>query len=143
ACAREGLARARSLGEPPPQHRLAAVAGRDRAGRLRAAVGYQDALRLQGFKLAQGQFAHLSRADDQHRLVAEVVKDLSNVIDGGTGDTDVALADAGLGADALGHSPGMREQRVEQRARGPLGTGSLVSQLDLAGYLALADELAV
>jgi hypothetical protein len=55
----------------------------------------------------------------------------------------VALADAGLGADALGHSPGVREQRVEQRARGPLGTGSLVSQLDLAGYLALADEHAV
>ena len=37
----------------------------------------------------------------------------------------------------------MREQGVEQRARGPPGLGPLVSPLDLAGDLALADEHAV
>jgi hypothetical protein len=55
----------------------------------------------------------------------------------------VALADARLGPDALRHSPGVREQGVEERARGPPGLGALVSPLDLAGDLALADDQAV
>src|SRR5262249_24175630 len=61
----------------------------------------------------------------------------------GAGDTDVAPADAGLGSDTFGHPPGVREQGIEQRTCGLLGPGPLVSRLDLAGDLALADEHAV
>ena len=55
----------------------------------------------------------------------------------------MAPGDAGLGADALGHLPGVLEQGVEQRPGGRPGLGALVSPLDLAGDLALADDQAV
>ena len=98
-----------------PRHRLAAAARRHRRGLLRAAVGHQDALRLQAAQVLQRQLAHLAGADDEDRLVVEVVEHLADVIDGDARHGDVAAGDAGLGADALGDDAGVLEQGVQQR----------------------------
>ena len=70
-------------------------------------------------------------------------KTCADVIDGDAGDRDVALADAGLGADALGDPPGVLEQGVQHGPVGRLAAGQLVGLLHLAGDLALADDQAV
>ena len=93
--------------------------------------------------MAQGQFAHLAGADDEDRLVAEVVEHLAHVIDGDARHGDVSLGDAGLGADAAGDLAGVAEQGVQQRSDGVVSLGLLVRRLDLAGDLALADDQAV
>ena len=71
----------------------------------------------------QRQLAHLAGADDQDRLVVEVVEHLADVIDGDAGDRDVAAGDAGLGADALGDDVGVLEQGVQQRPGGRRAPG--------------------
>ncbi len=93
--------------------------------------------------MLQGQLAHLAGADDQHRLVAEMIEHLADVIDRRTGDGHVPPGDARFTADALGHLAGVLKQRVQERPHGG-GLGCrLVRLLDLAGDLALADDQAV
>src|SRR5262249_46165882 len=120
-----------------PGDGLPAAAPGHGQGLVGAAVGDEDAGRPEVAPVAAGQLAHLAGADDQDRLVAEVVEDALDVIDGGAGDGDVALGDAGLGADAAGDLAGVAEQGVQQRAGAGVLPGGLVGLLDLAGDLAL------
>ena len=64
--------------------------------------------------MPQRQLAHLARADDQDRLVLEVVEHFPDIRDRGAGDADVAAGDAGLGADALGGPLRPLENGVQQ-----------------------------
>ena len=98
---------------------------------------------LQLTQMPQRQLAHFAGADDEDGLVAEVVEDLLDVIDGGAGDGHMAMRDAGLGADAAGDLAGVAKQRVQQRADAVVAHGLLVGLLDLAGDLAFADDHAV
>ena len=100
-----------------PGRRLAAFSGLRLVTRMR--------LRLQLAQVLEGQLAHLAGADDEDRLVAEMVVDLADVIDGDAGDGDVAPADAGLGADALGDGEGLLKEGVQHDAGGPCSLGRL------------------
>jgi hypothetical protein len=105
--------------------------------------GDEDAPRFQSSQVAQRQFTHLAGADDEDGLIAEMVEDLTDVIDGGARYGNVAARDAGFSADALGDAAGVRKQSVQHRA----GAGALlayfVGRFDLAGDLAFADDEAV
>ena len=93
--------------------------------------------------MLERQLAHLAGADDEDGLVAEVVEDLADVIDGGAGDRDVAAGDAGFGADALGDAAGVGKQGVQQRAGAVVLVSQLVGIRHLPGDLPLADDEAV
>src|SRR5579875_340967 len=90
--------------------------------------------------MSQSQLAHLASADDQDRLIIQMVEYLLDIIDGSAGDGNMAACDAGLGADAASHSAGMTKQGVQQRANAVVADGLFVSSFDLTGNLPFADD---
>src|ERR671916_1908978 len=84
--------------------------------------------------MAGGELAHLARADDEDPPPGQVAEDLRRQGRRGRGDGGGALADRGLGADALPRVEGLAEEPVEQRA----DRAALVRSPDLPLDLSLA-----
>src|SRR5207245_2496403 len=82
-------------------------------------------------------------ADDEDRLVAEVVEHLADIIDGRTRHRDMAAGDAGLRADAASNLARLLKEDIEQRPGRRLLAGLLVGRLDLPGDLPFTDDEAV
>ena len=62
--------------------------------------------------MARGQFAHLPRPGDEHRLALQIAEDLPGQLHRGIAHRDGAAPDAGLGANALGDAEGAGQHVV-------------------------------
>ena len=109
-------------------------------GALVGAVGDEDVRRAGAAQVARGQLRHLARARNHDRAVGERSENLARQLHGGVTHRYGHLADAGLGAHALGHAEGAGEQAFQPAAdrAGILGGG--VGGFELSQDLRLADH---
>src|SRR5580658_9219809 len=89
------------------------------------------------------QLSHLAGADDQDDLVVKAIEYLANIVDGDTGNRDVAAADPRFGADALGGLQAVLKECVQCGSRRSFGPGQFIRLFDLAHDLALSEDEAV
>ena len=90
--------------------------------------------------LPRRELAHLARADEQHRAVAQLAEDLPRELDRDVRDRDRVAADRGLGARALGGGDRPVAQRVQHRAQAARLLRGLVGLLHLPEDLRLAEH---
>ena len=93
--------------------------------------------------MPQRQLAHFAGADEENRLIVEAVKNLTDIVNSGTGHGDAPLGDAGFATHALGHDVGVLKEPVQDRSRGAALIRGCVSAPHLAGDLSLADDHAI
>src|SRR5262245_58841986 len=112
-------------------------------GLLGAAVGDHDLPRPESAQVLESEPAHLAGANDQDRLVVEMVEHLTHIIDRDTGHGSVPLRDPGFRADALGRLLGVLQASVERRPGRAESQPGLKGRLHLAGDLTLPEDQAV
>src|SRR5262245_18906982 len=93
--------------------------------------------------MPEGQLPHLPHSDNEHYLVAEMIKHLAYVVDRDAGNGDVATREAGLAADSATHAKGVLEERVQEGAHGSVLLCRLIRSADLLGNLPLPQNHAV
>ena len=109
-------------------------------GALVRAIGDEDVRAAGAAQVARGEFAHLAGAHDHDGAVVERAEDLARQFDGGIADRDRHLADAGLGAHALGDAEGAGHQAIQPAAERAAILGRGVGGLELSQNLRLADH---
>ena len=107
-------------------------------GALVGAVGDEDVRAPRAAQVAGGQFAHFAGADDHDGAVVERAENLARQFHRGVADGDGHLADAGLGAHALGDAEGAAHQAVQPAAERAAILGGGVGGLELSQNLRLA-----
>ena len=81
---------------------------------LEGAAAQHRGPRAAAHQVPRRQLAHLARAHQEHVAVLQLAEDLAGQLHRHVGDRDRVLADAGLGARALGGG----ERAVAQRVQG-------------------------
>ena len=115
----------------PASQRLRVVEG---------AVGDNQALHLGRRQVTCGKFDGFTCADQQHAGIGEVGENPLGQAHGGECDRDRIGADAGIGANPLGHREGVLEQALQRRIEGACVAGHVVRTLDLAQDLRFAEH---
>src|ERR1035437_2012740 len=91
--------------------------------------------------MTHARFPHLARADDDHRLLREIVSEnLLGQLDCHTADGGRTPADAGACADFLRRLKSLLENAIQHASSEPRGMGSAVRLLHLTRDLGLADD---
>ena len=90
--------------------------------------------------MAQGQFRHLARPEDENGPARQVAEDLPCQLDGNRRDGDGHAGDAGLGPHALGDVERLLQQVIQDDPGGLLCPGNGIGRLDLPEDLGLAED---
>ena len=116
---------------------------RQLVGAAHGAVGDDHAPGAMFMQVARHELDGLTGADEQHRQFVEAREHLAREAHRRVGDGHGVVADVGLGAYLLGHGEAELEQPVQALAGSPGRPRQLVSVLDLAQDLRLAEDLGV